>query len=164
MSQTMPVIRPVSPRDRAPLEQVLRSDDTFNADEIDVAIELIDAALDDSPDYRVLVATLNDGPEADRVVGYLCYGPTPMTASTYDLYWVVTHVAARGRRVATALIEAMEADLRERRGTGVRVETSQLEGYGAARELYRRRGYPEVARLTDFYRAGDDLIIFYKRL
>ncbi len=87
-----------------------------------------------------------------------------MTASTYDLYWIVAHAEARGRGVAGALIETMEEELRQRGATGIRVETSQLEGYDAARKLYERRGYPESARLSDFYRAGDDLIILYKRL
>ncbi len=164
MSQRVPPsIRPVTAADRAPLEEVLRSDTTFNPDEVAVAVELIEAAIEGSPDYWIRVAQL-DGEWTDRVAGYICYGPTPMTASTYDLYWVVTHAEARGRGVAGALIVDMEADLRARGGTGIRVETSQLEGYGAARELYRRRGYPEVARLSDFYRAGDDLIIYYKRL
>ena len=156
-----PTIRGLEPGDRQHLEAALRSDGTFRDDEVAVALELIDEAIKGSDDYWIRVATLDD---EVAVAGYICYGPTPMTASTYDLYWVVTHVAARGRGVAGSLIEAMETDLRARSATGIRVETSQLEGYDAARQLYDRRGYPEVARLADFYRPGDDLIICYKRL
>jgi putative acetyltransferase len=87
-----------------------------------------------------------------------------MTASTYDLYWIVTHAECRGQGVAGTLIHAMEQDLRARGGGSVRVETSQTEGYGAARKLYARHGYPEAARFADFYQAGDDLIVYYKQL
>ncbi len=155
-------IREIADGDRDALEAALRSDETFRADEIDVALELIDDALKGSDDYWVRVATDPEVPVA--IAGYICYGPTPMTESTYDLYWIVTHVQARGRGVAGALIQHMEQDLRSHDATGIRVETSQMEGYGAARKLYARWDYPEASRLTDFYKKGDDLITYYKRL
>jgi len=58
----------------------------------------------------------------------------------------------------------MEAELRERGARLVRIETSQLESYGAARSFYERMGYGEVGRIPDFYRAGDALITFAKRI
>ncbi len=145
--------------DREALEQALRSDGTFRDDEVAVALELIDEAIGGSADYWLRVATLGE-----HVAGYICYGPTPMTESTFDLYWIVVDASCRGRGVAGALIGAMEDALRARSATGIRVETSQLEGYGAARKLYARYGYPETARFADFYRPGDDLIVYYKRL
>ena len=155
----MATIRQLTPEDRPALEAALRSDGTFRDDEVAVALELIDDAVKGSDDYWIRVA------EHDaKVGGYICYGPTPMTLSTYDLYWVVVHADARGHGLATALVAEMESDLRDRGATGIRVETSELEGYGAARKLYERLDYPEAARLDDFYRAGDALITYYKRL
>jgi ribosomal protein S18 acetylase RimI-like enzyme len=87
-----------------------------------------------------------------------------MTDASYDLYWIVTHANARGQGVASLLIGAMEQDLATRRARGVRIETSQLESYGAARKLYDRHAYTEVSRIDDFYREGDALVTFYKRL
>lgn len=154
-------IRAIERRDRDGVEAALRSDGTFRPDEIAVALELVDDALaDPASDYWFRIADPGDG----TVAGYICYGPTPMTASTYDLYWIVTHAEARGAGVASGLIRAMEEDLRARAATAVRIETSKLDSYGAARRLYQRLGYPEACRLTDFYRAGDDLIVYYKRL
>ena len=98
------------------------------------------------------------------MIGYVCFGPTPMTRATWDLYWVVVDASARGRGVARALIAAMETDLAARGGGNVRVETSESEGYGAARTLYARLGYPEAARLADFYAPGDALLVYYKRI
>lgn len=160
MSLTAAQVRPATADDRPGLLAILASDTTFKEDERAVALELIDAALEGSPDYSLLVAELPQTP----VAGYLCFGPTPMTAATWDLYWIVVHADARGRGVAGALITAMENALRARGGGGVRVETSETESYGAARKLYDRLGYPVAAVLEDFYRQGDSLIIYYKRL
>lgn len=153
-------VRPARAEDRAGLLAILQSDATFKDDERAVALELIDLGLESSVDYLLLVADLPELP----VAGYLCFGPTPMTASTWDLYWIVVHADARGRGVAGALVTAMEAELGRRGGKAVRVETSETEGYGAARKLYQRLGYPVAAVLTDFYRDGDALITYYKRL
>jgi ribosomal protein S18 acetylase RimI-like enzyme len=156
-------IRKLALPDRPALVAAIQSDATFSEAEVAVALELIDDALErDGVDYLVRVAEAPDAPA--RIAGYICFGPTPMTRSTWDLYWVVTHAACRGRGVAGSLIGAMESELRERGATGIRVETSQTEGYGAARNLYARYQYPEVARLGDFYGPGDDLIVYYKRL
>jgi len=155
-------VRVIEQGDRQALEAALRSDETFRPDEIAVALELIDDALKGSDDYWVWVAT---NPEVEpAIAGYICYGPTPMTESTYDLYWIVSHVDARGRGVAGALLQHMEQDLRAKGATGIRVETSQLEGYGAARKFYAKWEYPEAGRLVDFYKPGDALITYYKRL
>ena len=153
-------IRSLESGDRAALVGILESDGTFRSDEIDVALELIDDALaNNASDYWVRVALL-DG----VVSGYICFGPTPMTESTFDLYWIVTHKNARGHGVAPSLVRAMETELAKKRSVSIRVETSQTEGYGAARRLYAKLGYPEAARFKNFYKAGDDLIVYYKRV
>jgi ribosomal protein S18 acetylase RimI-like enzyme len=154
---TGPCIRAAAAGDRDALAAAIASDATFKPDEVAVALELVDAGLDGSTDYQLLVAEV-DG----AVRGYVCFGPTPMTARTYDLYWIVVHADARGRGVAGALIRAMEALLVSRGGANIRVETSETEGYGAARALYARAGYPEAARMADFYSPGDALIVYYK--
>jgi ribosomal protein S18 acetylase RimI-like enzyme len=154
-------IRALRPSDRPRLIAALESDATFTEVEIDVAMELVDNALEHGErDYVVRVADLPDF----WVAGYICFGRTPMTDTTWDLYWVVTHAQARGRGVAGALIQAMESELAIHPGSAVRVETSQQESHEAARRLYDRLGYPIIARFPDFYRAGDDLIVYYKKL
>jgi ribosomal protein S18 acetylase RimI-like enzyme len=161
-------VRPAAAADRAGLLAILASDQTFQDDERAVALELIDAALNGSPDYLVRVAEApapsTGAAPTPALAGYVCFGPTPMTESTWDLYWIVVHAAARGQGVAQALVQAMEAELRQRGAKAVRVETSETEGYGAARKLYARLEYPVASMLADFYRPGDALITYYKRL
>ncbi len=153
-------VRPLQLRDRAPLHQLLTRDGLFTREEIAVALELVDGALaEPGGEYRVLIAEL-DG----ALVGYVCYGPTPMTEGSWDLYWIVTDPGARKSGVARALVGTMEAELRAAGARLVRVETSRLDGYGAARAFYERLDYPVCAVLPDFYRPGDDLLVMVKRL
>ena len=167
-----PLIRRIHPSDRPALAALIVKDGLFTPPELKVSLELIDGALaDPDGDYRVLVAEVADlkglnGPAAPEstVAGYVCYGPSPMTEGTWDLYWIVTHPEARGRGVAGALVGAMEAELSCAGARLIRVETSEQELYEAAHRFYVRYQYPEVARLDDFYKPGDALIIMVKRL
>ena len=125
------------------------------------ALELIDAAAQPNhPDYKVLVAVREPG----KVQGYVCYGPTPMTEGTFDLYWIASDPAVRGQGVGAALVSAMEGDLRRRQGRLIRVETSAMEAYGPTRGFYAAMQYKEESRFRDFYRPGEDLIVLAKRL
>jgi ribosomal protein S18 acetylase RimI-like enzyme len=124
------------------------------------ALELIDAAAQPTnPDYRVQVA-VREG----EVVGYVCYGPTPMTQGTHDLYWIASDPVVRGQGVGAALVSAMEGDLRRRGGRLIRVETSAMEAYGPTRGFYAAMQYKEESRFRDFYKPGEDLIVLAKRL
>jgi len=153
-------VRAASFADREAIARCLASDATFRADEIAVALELVDGAMGGDPDYALVIA----GDPDDRIVGYACFGPTPMTHATYDLYWIVVDAAARGRGVGRALIAAVEDAIRARGGRHVRVETGTSAPYVAARALYARAEYPEIARLPDFYAPGDAMIVYYKVL
>jgi ribosomal protein S18 acetylase RimI-like enzyme len=101
---------------------------------------------------------------ADIPVCYACFGRTPMTDATYDLYWLVTAPSARGRGHGRDLLGGVESELRQRGARTMRIETSSLEGQGGALRFYERAGYSVAGRIPDFYRPGDDLITLVKRL
>jgi ribosomal protein S18 acetylase RimI-like enzyme len=153
-------VRPLQPKDREPLAALIRRIETFSPEEVQVAIELVDLALQpNNPDYSILVAERDN-----RIIGYVCYGPTPMTDGTYDLYWIASDPEVRGQGVGASVISAMEADLRRRDARIIRVETSATEAYGPTRGFYASMKYTEESRFRDFYKVGDDLIVLAKRL
>lgn len=124
------------------------------------ALELIDSALQPTNrDYQVLVAVRDA-----KLVGYVCYGPTPMTEGTFDLYWIASDPVVRGQGVGAALVSAMEGDIRRRKGRVIRVETSAMEAYGPTRGFYAAMQYKEESRFRDFYKPGEDLITLAKRV
>jgi ribosomal protein S18 acetylase RimI-like enzyme len=129
---------------------------------VSCALELLAAVLDPPEGNTYEARVLVDG--ADRPIAYGCFGLTPMTDATYDLYWLVTSAEHRGRGLGTALLGGIERELAARGARTIRIETSSLEGQGGARRFYLRAGYEEVGLIRDFYRSGDDLVTLAKRL
>lgn len=109
------------------------------------------------------------GPEpvarpVERPVAWACFGATPMTDATYDLYWMITDAARRGQGLGATLLAGVEQALAAGGARTIRIETSSLEGQGGARRFYERAGYRVVGVIPDFYRPGDDLVTLAKRL
>lgn len=102
------------------------------------------------------------GAEADgMLVGWICWGSTPCTENTWDLYWMAVDPRAQGGGIGTALIEEMERRLRGRARL-VSVDTSGRPDYLPTRRFYERRGYRAVATVPNFYAPGDDQVIYTK--
>lgn len=152
-------VRPVGRAQRARLEEITAATGLFRPDEVAIALELFDAALSGDDDYRLLGAYARD-----ELVGYACWGPTPATQGTYDLYWIVVDPARQGRGVGTALLRAVEARLAAEAARLVVVETSSRPDYAPTRAFYERRGYTRVATVPGYYAPGDDLVIYLKDL
>jgi len=157
-------IRPLEPRDRARILEVDTATGNFTAAEIAIAMEVVDEALADPAfprgDYRAYVAEDDGG----SVAGYECHGPTPLTESTYDLYWIAVDPGYQGGGYGRALLAFAEADVRATAGRLLLIETSSQESYSATIRFYEKSGYPLVARIKGFYRPGDDKLIFAKEL
>ena len=102
--------------------------------------------------------------EDGRVLGYACYGPRALTDRTYDLYWIAVDPDARGGGIGKKLLAATEEAVRELGGRLLIAETSGLPKYEPTRAFYHATGYLLEATLKDFYRDGDDLVIFTKHL
>jgi ribosomal protein S18 acetylase RimI-like enzyme len=97
-------------------------------------------------------------------VGYACYGPTPGTDGTFDLYWIAVHPSAQGRGDGSRLLAEVERRLRERDARLLVVETSSRDSYRHTRRFYEARGYTLAARCRDYYAVDDDREIYCKRL
>jgi len=158
------VRRGLAAGDREPLETLIRETGFFNAEEVEVALELIDDALAQgaASHYRFLVAEVAEADGA--VAGYACWGPIPGTAAAADLYWIVVHPDSQGRGIGAALLQAAEAWMAAAGRTRVYVETSTRAQYDGTRRFYRACGYELAAELPDFYAPGDGKATFLKVL
>jgi len=153
-------LRPVKAADRAPIGEILRATGAFSDEEVTVALELVDsAAARPDHDYTIRVLETPEG----RVVGYTCYGRTPFTGSTFDLYWIAVHPENHGDGSARRLMAEAERDIAARAGRRILVETASKPSYARTRRFYESIGYVEVARIPDFYAPGDDRITYWKR-
>ena len=155
---TLPLLRNLTAADRDRIEEISRAVGLFRADEIPVALEVFDGAVAGSSDYLALGAE-HDG----RLAGWICWGPTPCTLGTYDLYWMAVDPALQGAGIGTALVLEME-----RRLAGLArlivIETAGRPDYLATRRFYESRGYRATATIRDFYAPGDDQVVFVKQV
>jgi ribosomal protein S18 acetylase RimI-like enzyme len=155
-------IRSLAQRDRARLQSMLIEAQVFTHEEIEVAMELIGIVSKDANqgDYRI-DCMAND---EDQAIGYVCYGPVPMTQGTFDLYWIVVDPRCQGQGVGSRLLHFLEEVVRERKGRIILIDTSSIPQYEKAQKFYFRHGFQEVARVPDYYHPGNDRITFCKRL
>ena len=98
------------------------------------------------------------------LIGFACYGATPATDRTYDLYWIAVDRNAQGSGCGSRLLVEVERRLEALHARMLVVETSSRSDYTATRTFYVRRGYVEAARVREFYAPADDRIILTKRL
>jgi ribosomal protein S18 acetylase RimI-like enzyme len=164
-------IRRARPSDRAAVMSILAATNSFRPNELLTAREVFDDAIAKGPkgDYQSFVAeekrnTARRASHAAQQVGWLCFGPTPCTLGTFDIYWVVVHPRNQKCGIGSFLIQYAENLIRRRSGRMIVVDTSGSPRYLSARRLYRSNGYRRAAGLKNFYAPGDDKIIFVKRL
>ena len=157
-------IRQLEPRDRPFIGKMVISTGKFTDVEVATALELVDEALDRGEESGYFFAVLEYGKEHRLVEGYACYGPVPLTQGTYDLYWIVVDPASQGKGFGSHLLEYVERDVLSRGGRMILIETSSQESYGTTVRFYEHSGYHVAARIRNFYRVGDDKLIFQKDL
>lgn len=156
---------------RGRIQEILEATTSFRDEEIAVALELFDESCKPAVhvpfDPGAGIASyefIGSFTRAGELTGYACYGATPGTDGTYDLYWIAVHPEHQGTGGGSRLLDEVERRLNEREARLLIVETSARIDYESTRRFYERRGYAERARLADFYAIGDDRVIYAKRL
>jgi predicted N-acetyltransferase YhbS len=146
-------------KDRPALLKLLHNTPEFKPFEVEVAQEVIDSYLSDpeGSGYYTLVAE-----DSSEIVGYICYGPTPLTEGTWDLYWQATDHERQGQGIGGALIRAAEEQIKKAQGRLAIIETSSQPDYQKTLNFHLNRGYEIIARIPDFYAPGDDKLILQK--
>jgi len=154
-------LRPMTADDKPAVMRILQRTPEFLPEEIPVAEEVCDTYLADpaGAGYQAVVAEIDS-----EVVGYICFGPTPLTRGTWDIYWMAVSPEKKGQGIGTSLLAHAEALIKEAVGRLILIETSGESDYANTRAFYRARGYEPVGSIPDYYAPGLDLIIFQKRL
>ena len=154
-------VRPLTHHDKPKVMRILQTTPEFLSHEVIIAEELIDAFLEDqiSSGYYIHVAEHNG-----EVAGYVCYGNTPLTEATWDLYWIAVANDKQGFGIGRILMKHAEEDIKKMRGRLVMVETSGKPEYNKTRQFYEKLNYQKVCQIPVYYAPGDDLVLFTKRL
>lgn len=154
-------IRPLTSPDKPAIMDIVSTTPEFDEMDRVVAEELVDAYLADGTEsgYHILVA------EADaRVNGYVCYGPTPLTENTWDVYWIAVAREKHGKGIGTALLTAAESNIKKAKGRMILIETESHTSYEKTQQFYFKRGYTVVCNIPDFYKVGHGKLVYQKLL
>ncbi len=92
------------------------------------------------------------------------YAPEMLAGGTWNLYFIGVQPNCQGKGRGTLLLRYVEQHLKERGERLLLVETSGLDSFEQTRTFYRKNGYEQEARIRDYYKAGEDKIIFRKAL
>ena len=133
----------------------------FKPSEVVVALEVIDCCLRDGKNSGYFILVAEDDTD---ITGYICYGPTPLTNGTWDLYWEAVAREKRGQGIGSVLIKAAEQKIIKAKGRLTLIETSSMLAYENTRRFYFAHGYEIIARIPDFYSPGDDKLILQKHM
>lgn len=143
--------------DLAALKLVLDETDLFPSEMLP---DMVSGFLAGESSEDVWLTYERDG----KAIGF-CYAvPEKLTDGTWNMLAIAVLPSMQGKGVGGALVEELEAYLKERHHRVLIADTSGAEGFEQTRDFYRKRGYSEEARIRDFWAAGDDKVVFWKEL
>ena len=96
MEQT---IRKATAGDTAAVMDIIRRTRFFRPVEEDIALEVLDDAVTD-PTYQSYVIEAHG-----RVTGWVCFGITPCTLGTFDIYWLAVDPQVQHSGLGSALLD-----------------------------------------------------------
>jgi ribosomal protein S18 acetylase RimI-like enzyme len=153
MEQT---IRKATAGDTAAVMDIIRRTRFFRPVEEDIALEVLDDAVTD-PTYQSYVIETHG-----RVAGWVCFGITPCTLGTFDIYWLAVDPQAQHSGLGSALLTFAERQIAAQGGRLMIIETSGSEMYRPTQRFYEKNGYRLAACVDDFYAPDDPKMIFTK--
>jgi len=142
------------------LDFIVRTD-FFRPVEVEIAREVFEDAALQKPGctYQSYVAVASD-----KVIGWVCFGETPCTLGTYDIYWIAVDPDFQKQHIGSQLLTFAEKQIASQKGRLAVIETSGSEKYKSTQNFYIKNGYRQAACVDDFYAADDPKLIFTKAI
>jgi len=150
------IIRKATAADTAKVMDIIRRTKFFRPVEETIAQEVLDDAVTDAS-YQSFVIEANG-----RVAGWVCFGQTPCTLGTFDIYWIAVDPTVQHGGLGSALLTFAEKQIAAQNGRLMIIETSGSEMYRLTQKFYTKNGYHLAASVDDFYAPGDPKLIFTK--
>ncbi|MCE5341896.1 MAG: GNAT family N-acetyltransferase [Planctomycetaceae bacterium] len=140
------------------LDFIVRTD-FFRPVEVDIAREVFEDAVLQKPGctYQSYVAVMGN-----KVVGWVCFGATPCTLGTFDIYWIAVDPDFQKQHIGSQLLAFAEKEIAAQKGRLSVIETSGSEKYVSTQQFYIKNGYNKMADIADFYAPNDSKLIFTK--
>lgn len=150
-------IKNIEPSDLAGVKEVLDSSELFPSEMLD---DMIHDFITNPNSEEVWLTTVAEGTPIS--MAYLA--PERMTEGTYNLYAIAVHKDRQGDGIGGQLMNHIEDYLTAKGHRVLIVETSGLPEYELTRTFYHKHNYKKEAVIRDFYQAGEDNVVFLKKL
>jgi len=152
-------IRSITPQDAEPLQKILEITPEFNVKDTACCSECLADFFAGGETYRFICAE-NYG----KINGFACYGKDTIADNVIEVYWVVVAPQYRKKGIGRLLLSYIEDAAAAENARMISIETESDPTYAGTRSFYERCGYRLEASVKDFYREGDDKLIYAKRL
>ena len=147
----------VCKNDIAALKQVLDSIDLFPSQILE---DMISDYFNNPTSQEIWFTALqNDSPIS---IGYCA--PEKLTEGTYNLYTIGVQKDIQAQGIGTKMMAFIENHLRDKGQRILIVETSGTDEFQLTREFYKKLDYKKEAVIRDFWKEGDDKVVFWKKL
>lgn len=140
------------------VRDILNSTGFFYDFEIDVAVELAQENFDKGEEKSGYFFTIVE--EEGKTIAFSCYGKTPCTTASFDLYWIAVNQNQKGSGIGKKLLKLLEIHVAKLGGKNIWIETSGRPLYEPTRQFYLKYGCLLVAELPEFYGENDPKLIF----
>lgn len=153
-------VRDINAADKDNLIRVISSINIFSDEDKRISLELIDEYLEDkeNDDYWVRLAQ-----SGNEVAGFICFGPASLCTGTYDIYYIAVDPKHRRKGIGKYLVECVLHELHEKKARMLLIETTSDIRYEGTLRFYENLGFVEIERIKDYYKDGEDRIIYQKR-
>jgi len=112
--------------DRDKVLSLVQKTQVFRPEELAIAQEVFDDAVEKGPEghYQSFVAEAGG-----KLTGWLCFGPTPCTIGTFDIYWIAVTPEKQSCGIGTRLMQHAEKLIAGKGGRMAVAETSGTDRY-----------------------------------
>ena len=115
-----------------------------------------------NPENEDIWLTLED--DNSQPIGFCYAAPEQLATGTWNMLAIAVLPEQQGNGFGRLITLELEAMLRDQKSRILIAETSGTDDFRMTREFYEKAGYTEEARIRDFWDAGDDKVVFWKRL
>lgn len=150
-------IRAVNQADLTSLKEVIDTSGLFPSELLD---EMIADYLSNEETQDIWLTKI----ENNKPIAIAYCAPEKLTEGTYNLYLIAVHKNFQAQGFGKQIITHIERLLQSKGVRILLVETSGLPEFELTRKFYDNCGYNKEAVIRDFYRNGEDKVIFRKKL
>ncbi len=150
-------IRNVIAADIDALKKILDTSGLFPSEYLE---DMISEYLSNQGSEEIWFTYLQD----EQPVGFGYCVPEKLTDGTYNLLAIAVDKTLQHKGIGSKMVSYLEDELKRQQKRILLIDTSSSEEFVLTRSFYLKLGYTNVATIKDFWKEGEDKIVFYKKL